>query len=103
MKPQGIAVLVVSLCMTTAGWAATIPPEASMDGWFQTWGARDVSTVVTPEADVESALEASFFAFRESAKPTALKPPFTPRIPTVAVRDELTLSREDSLRLSRRR
>lgn len=107
MKPEGIGVLVVSLFMATAGWAATIPPEASpeerMDGWFQTWSARDVSVAVTPEADRESAMEASFFAFREREQPARVTPPFAPQMPSVAMREDLTLSREDSLRLSRRR
>jgi len=93
--------------MAATAWAATIPPEVSpeesMDGWFHTWGARDVSKIVTPEADRESAMEASFFAFREREQPARVTPPFAPRMPSVAVREELALSREEGLRLSRRR
>jgi len=83
--------------------AATISPDSDSSGMFAVIAEPEWTTGTDPRLDRQTAVQTSYFEYRESIRPEMPEAPFAPKMPRLEPELAMGLSKEDSLRLMTRR
>ncbi|MBN8730001.1 MAG: hypothetical protein J0L64_05620 [Acidobacteria bacterium] len=95
--------LLSALVLTIPLSAATISPDTDSSGMFGVIAKHAWMESAAPRYDRQLAVETSYFAFRERARPVAGETPFAPRMPRLEASSDVALTQEERLRLMTRR
>jgi hypothetical protein len=83
--------------------AATISPDSDSNAMFAVMAEPHWLAGADPRADRHTAVQTSYFEYRESTRPAMPETPFAPKMPRVENDPGLGLTKEESLRLAARR